>query len=58
MMSWIASVLPPIELHQPTDCNCFNLPINLVCLDGHSYTPNDGRSGSECIENKIKDKIK
>jgi hypothetical protein len=38
------SVLPPIELHQPTDCNCFNLPINPVCPDRHSYKPNDGRS--------------
>jgi hypothetical protein len=38
------SVLPPIKLHQPTDCNCFNLPINPVFPDGHSYTPNDGRS--------------
>ena len=38
------SVLPPIKLHQPTDCNCFNLPINPVLPDGHSYTPNDGRS--------------
>ena len=38
------SVLPPIELHQPTDCNRFNLPINPVCPDRHSYTPNDGRS--------------
>ena len=26
------SVLPPIDLHQPTNCNCFNLPINPVCL--------------------------
>jgi hypothetical protein len=24
--------------------NCFNLPINPVCPDRHSYTPNDGRS--------------
>ena len=38
------SVLSPIELHRPTDCNCFNLPINPVCPDRHSYTPNDGRS--------------
>jgi hypothetical protein len=38
------SVLPPIDLHQPTDCTCFNLPINPVCPDGHSYTPNNGRS--------------
>ena len=35
------SVLPPIELHLPTDCNCFNLPINPVCPDRHSYTPID-----------------
>ena len=38
------SALPPIDLHQPTDCTCFNLPINPVCPDGHSYTPNNGRS--------------
>ena len=38
------SILPPIELHLPTDCNCFNLPINPVCPDRHSYTPIDGRS--------------
>ena len=34
------SVLSPIKLHQPTDCNCFNLPeikIRLILLYYNMY---------------------
>ena len=61
------SLLPPIELHRLTDCNCFNLPINPVCPDGHPYTPIEKASsgssvdgepeggGAVNVENKIED---
>ena len=34
MMHRLHNVLPPTDLHQhhATDCNCFNLPRNPVCL--------------------------
>jgi hypothetical protein len=41
------SVLPPIDLHQPTDCNCFSLPINHVCLtDIHTHRMLDDETPS------------
>jgi hypothetical protein len=46
------SVLPPIDLHQPTDCNCFNLPINPVCLtDIHTHRMLDDEAPSDsCVD--------
>ena len=32
------NALPPVDLHQATDCNCFNLPTNPACLvDIHTH---------------------
>jgi hypothetical protein len=48
------SVLPRIKLHQPTDCNCFNLPINPVCPDIHTHQMmEEAPSGSIVVENEM-----